>query len=501
MDYYLGLDLGTGSIKTVLFDVLGNEIAQSSQEYPVYQIRNGWSEQEPDDWYRAAVATVRHVMDTSGVPADSVKGIGISGQMMGAVFLDNHGVCLRRAILWNDGRTTQACEELKNLFGDELFRKYTCSPVRPGLTASKIWWVRQNEPEVFAKTAHILLPKDYLRYRLTGEFATEVSDASATQLLDVANRKWAVEILAAMELNENMLCRVYESSDITGYVLPDVAADMGISPECPVVGGASDNAAAAVGTGIVSSDQLMTTIGTSGTVFACTDSPVADPTASVYMFCMPIKDKWHFMGSVNSAGASLKWWRERFYPDDSEYVQINADAQASSPGANRLIYLPYLNGEQSPHFDLNCRGAFIGLSAIHTRSDMTRAVMEGVTYALRDIVKCIMNAGTAPNSIRMCGGGSKSPFWRQLLADICGLPVELPDMNSENSAALGAAILAAVGTGVYSDVQSACDKIIRMRSAEYMPDSQNSALYDRVYRIFDELYPHLKDSFADILNL
>ncbi len=502
MEYYLGLDLGTGSLKTVLFDVNGKEIAQAIMEYPLYQPHNGWSEQEPEDWFHASVKTIRSVMEESGVPKEDVKGIGMSGQMMGAIMLDKDGNALRRAILWNDGRTTESCEHVREIVGDDLFMKYSCTPARPGLTAAKIQWVKDNQPDIYAQVAHILLPKDYLRYRFTGEYATEVSDASATQILDVPNRCWSDEILAAMDIKESVMGKVYESQEITGYLLPEVAEAMGLTTKTAVVGGASDNASAGVGTGIVAPGRAMTTIGTSGTVFAFSEKPVIDQNQTVYTFCMPVPGAWHFMGSVNSCGASLKWWRNNFYPQDLEYEEINKDAISSSPGANRLIYLPYLNGEQSPHFNLTCRGSFVGLAAIHTKADMTRAVMEGATYALRDIMTGIRNTGIEPDNVRMCGGGSKSPFWRQLMADIYGLPVLLPDMkNSENSAALGAAILAATGCGAYPSVVDACDKIIKMRDEVYTPDPEKVAFYNKVYKEFDDLYPQLKDNFRSILAL
>ena len=361
--------------------------------------------------------------------------------------------------------------------------------------------MQENEPDIYAQVAHIMLPKDYLRYRLTGEYATEVSDASGTQILDVPKRKWCGEIMEIMGLTEDMMGKVYESAEITGYVLEDVAKEMGITSKCAVVGGAGDNAAAGVGTGIVAPGRAMTTIGTSGTVFAFTEKPVTDPGQAVYTYCMPVPGAWHFMGSVNSCGDSLKWWRNEMYPNDAEYEEINKVAQASQPGANRLIYLPYLNGEQSPHFNLNCRGSFVGLSKVHTKGDMTRAVMEGATYALRDILTAIRNADIEPDNVIMCGGGSKSPFWRQLMADIYNIPVKLPDMNSENAAALGVAILAMVGTGAYPSVVEACDKIIKMRDEVYTPDVERAKFYDKVYAEFDKLYPQLKDSFKSILEL
>ncbi|MGL6292305.1 xylulokinase [Eubacterium aggregans] len=501
MEYLIGLDLGTGSVKTVLFDQNGKEIAQMAQEYPVYQPHNGWSEQDPEDWYSAAIAIMHYVIEESGVPTEAIKGIGMSGQMMGAVMLDAAGNPLCRAILWNDARTTESCESVRQIVTDAKMMEINCNPVRPGLTAAKIQWVKENEPEIYAKTAHILLPKDYLRYRLTGEYATEVSDSSAMQLLDVRNRCWSPFILDALDIKESMLGKVYESPDVTGTITKDVAALMGLSEKTVVVGGAGDNAAGAVGTGVVAPGRAMTTIGTSGTVFAYADKPMMDEKARVYTFCMAVPDAWHFMGSVNSAGNSLKWYRNMFYSDDIEYEQINKDAMASAAGANNLIYMPYLTGEQSPHFDLQCRAGFVGLSATHTKGDLTRAVMEGITYALQDVLTAVRESGIEPAIMRMCGGGSKSRFWRQLMADIYDMPVCLPDMNSENAAALGAAILASVETGMYPNVQDACDKIIKMRAENYDPNPAMRAKYDATYAAFDKLYPQLKDNFAEILNL
>ena len=501
MEYLLGVDLGTGSVKTVLFDRNGKEISQRAQEYPVYQPYNGWSEQEPEDWYVAAINTIRSVVEEAGVAPEEVKGIGMSGQMMGAVLLDAEGEPLRRAILWNDARTTAASESVRRIITDAKMMEINCNPVRPGLTAAKIQWVKENEPEIWAKTAHILLPKDYLRYRLTGEFATDVSDASAMQLLDVRKRAWSPFVLDAMEIKESQLGKVYESPEVTGTLKPNVAGLLGLSPKTVVVGGAGDNAAGAVGTGVVATGRAMTTVGTSGTVFAYSDVPMMDEKARVYTFCMAVPDAWHFMGSVNSAGNSLKWYRNLFYSNDMEYEEINKAAMASAPGANNLIYMPYLTGEQSPHFDLQCRAGFVGLSATHTKDDTTRAVMEGITYALRDVLTAIRESGINPSIMRMCGGGSKSPFWRQLMADIYDMPVCLPDMNSENAAALGAAILASVGTGMYSSVQESCDKIIKMREETYQQDPAVRAKYDATYAAFGKLYPQLKDNFAEILNI
>ena len=501
MNYYFGLDLGTGSLKTVLFDANGKEIAVAEQEYPHYQPHNGWSEQEPEDWFKAVKRNISYIMNRVDIDKNDVKAIGLSGQMMGLILLDKNGDPLRRAILWNDGRTSKACGHVREIVSDELFEKYSLTPARPGLTAAKIQWVKDNEPEIFEKAEMLLLPKDYVRYRLTGNYATEVSDASATQLLDVVNRKWADEILDLMEIDKSRLPKVYESHEITGYVEKNLADELGLSHETIVVGGASDNAAAAIGVGVVKPGRTLTTIGTSGTVFSFSEKPILDKNRSVYCFCMTMPNTWHYMGSVNSAGGSLKWWRNTYYPDDKDYLEINKDLESTKPGSENLIFLPYLNGEQSPHFNLECRGSFVGLSTLNTKKDMTRAVFEGISYALNDIKNGIKNTGTPIDIIHMCGGGSKSEFWRQLLADVYDLPVALPDMNSENSAAFGAAMLGMVGYGQYKDLVEASDHILKMKDHVYTPNKENVEIYKKYYEEFRKLYPALKESYASILHL
>lgn len=501
MNYLLGLDLGTGGIKAVLFDENGKEVVQTTQEYPLYQPHNGWSEQDPEDWFQAMVNTVRFVVEKSGVAKEEILGIGMAGQMMGAVLLDEKGTPLRRAILWNDQRTEESTKEIGRLVGEDKMLEITCNPPRAGLTAAKIEWVKMFEPEVFAKCAHILLPKDYLRYRLTGEFATEVSDGSAMQLMDVPGRCWSDYILDALEIKRSMLGKIYESCEVTGTVTKDIASLLGLSEKTVVVGGAGDNAAASVGTGVVAAGRAMTTIGTSGVVFAYSDKPAIDPKGRVYTFCTAVPGAWHMMGLVNSAGLSLKWFRNNFYPGDEEYEQINVDAAATPIGANRLVYLPYLMGEMTPHLDTTCRGAFIGLSNIHTVKDMTRAVMEGVTFGLNESMTIYNEIGVNPSVMRMCGGGSKSPLWRQMLADIYGVPVVLPDTVSENSAALGAALLASVGTGIYPSVKDACDKVIKLRAEQYTPNPADVERYKEVYKVYRMMYPGLKDAYKSLAAL
>jgi xylulokinase len=499
--YFLGLDLGTGGIKSVLFDENGKEIYSAGQEYPLYQPHNGWAEQEPEDWFNAAIVTIRRIVNESGVPSENIVGLGFAGQMMGAVLLNGSGEPLRRAILWNDQRTGEATKIMAERVGAERMLKVTCNPPREGLTAAKIFWVELNEPEVFAQTQHILLPKDYLRYRLTGEFATEVSDASATQLLDTPKRCWSDEMMAGLNIKPSMLPKVYESYEVTGTILPEVAKATGLSEKVKVVGGAGDNAAASVGTGVVAAGRAMTTIGTSGVVFAFTNRPNIDPKGRVYTFCTAVPDAWHMMGLVNSAGLSLKWWRNGFFPDDEDYLEIDKAIASSPIGANKLIYNPYLMGEASPYWDVNARGSFVGLSAIQKKEDITRAVMEGITYALKESVDIYRDIGVEPKVMRMCGGGSKAPVWRQMMADIFNMPVALPAGVSENSAALGAAILAMTGTGVYPDVKTACDKIVTLRDEMYDPDPEANAKYEKIAAIFRQIYPANKPIYDALAEL
>ncbi len=498
MKYVLGVDLGTSSTKTVLFESNGRQVCEATREYPLYQPQNGWSEQEPEDWYRAGVETIHEVMEKSGVVADDVVGLGISGQMHGLVMLDENGEVLRRSIIWCDQRTARECEEMTEKIGAKRLIDITCNPALTGFTACKILWVRKHEPEIYARCRHILLPKDYLRYKLTGVFATEVSDASGMQLLDVPNRCWSKEVLEKLDIDEALLAKVYESPEITGYITEEAAKLTGLSTKTAVVGGAGDNAAAAVGTGVVRDGRAFTTIGTSGVVFAHTDKLSIDPKGRVHTFCCAVPGAWHVMGVTQAAGLSLQWFRNNFYPDDRNYAQINADVAETPIGADRLLYMPYLMGERTPHLDADCRGGFIGLSAIHTRKEMARAVMEGVTYALNDCLSVLDGMGVKPARMLACGGGAKSPLWRQMLADVFDCPVCTAAM--ENSAALGVAILAAVGTGLYPSVQEACDAILRY-GEPLNPDAARTAAYHKVYTVYTHLYPSLKDVFKELKTI
>ena len=507
MEYVIGVDLGTSGTKTVLFSSDGQPIASKTIEYPLYQPQNGWAEQAPEDWWHAGCGSMKEVIAKSGINPKDIKGIGISGQMHGLVMLDKAGNVLRRSIIWCDQRTAAECDEITAKVGASRLIELTANPALTGFTASKILWVRNHEPEIYEKCAHILLPKDYVRYMLTGEFATEVSDASGMQLLDVPNRCWSDEVLSKLGIDKSLLAKVYESPEITGKVTAQAAELCGVPAGTPVVGGAGDNAAAAVGTGTVQDGIAFTTLGTSGVVFAHTDKLSIDPKGRVHTFCCAVPGAWHVMGVTQAAGLSLKWFRDNFCSDEmvaakgldkDPYYLMDKQAERIPIGAERLLYLPYLMGERTPHLDPNCRGAFIGLSAMHTRQHMLRAVMEGVVYSQRDSVEVLRGMGVKINDMLACGGGGTSPLWRQMLADVYGCPVKT--VVSKEGPALGVAILASVGTGIYKSVQEACKEVIKTNPAQN-PIAENSKEYEKFYKMYTELYPALKESYAKLAAL
>ncbi len=501
MKYVLGIDLGTSGTKTVLFDQEGRGQASCTVEYPMYQPHNGWAEQDPMDWYNAAVTTIRSVLEKSGVNPADVAALGISGQMHGLVMLDEKGQVLRRSIIWCDQRTAKECDEIHAKVGREKLISITANPALTGFTLSKLLWVRNNEPGTYAKCAHILLPKDFVRYMLTGDYATEVSDASGMQMLDVPNRRWSSELLQILGIDEGMLAKVYESPEVTGHISDAAAALTGLSPDTLVVGGAGDNAAAAVGTGVVEDGKAFTTIGTSGVVFAHTDKLAIDAKGRVHTFCCAVPGAWHVMGVTQGAGLSLKWFRDNFCAAEKDaavqmgvdpYDLLNKEAALSPIGANKLLYAPYLMGERTPHLDADCRGMFFGLSAMHTRRDLLRAVMEGVTYSLADCLGVLHEMGVEPAEMLACGGGGRSPLWRQMLADVFGCPVATT-VNTEGPA-LGVAILAGVGAGLYPSVQEACRAMIRKNPAQD-PIAENIPAYAKVYGVYRQLYTANREVF------
>lgn len=507
MNYLIGIDIGTSATKTVLFDETCQVIQSASQEYPLYQPQNGWAEQEPLDWYSAVVRTVKKVVQESGVPAEAIKGIGLSGQMHGLVMLNEANEVIRPAIIWCDQRTGKECEEITRRVGAKRLIEITANPALTGFTASKILWVRNHEAENYKACRHILLPKDYVRFRMTGDYATEVSDASGMQLLDVPNRCWSKEILEKLEIDESLLPKVYESPEVTDHVSEEFAEKTGLTTATVVVGGAGDNAAAAVGTGIVEDGRAFTTIGTSGVVFAHTSEPRIDPKGRVHTFCCAVPGCWHVMGVTQAAGLSLKWFRDTLaekYKDEAvlkgvdSYDLINQDVAKVPIGSRRLFYLPYLMGERTPHLNPDCRGVFFGLSAIHTKADMLRSVMEGVSYSLLDCFDVLKEMKVDVQEMMACGGGGKSRIWRQMLADMYAC--EVKTIKAQEGPALGVAILAGVGAGLFPDVPTACRQFIQ-QDTWCQPEPSAHAYYEKGHKLYQKLYSQLKECYSELAVL
>lgn len=507
MAFLLGVDIGTSGTKTVLFDEAGNTLTSALSEYPMYQPQAGWAEQDPEDWWRASYTTISEVLLKSGVNPEDIKGIGLSGQMHGAVLLGTDDKILRRAIIWCDQRTIAECEQITSIIGRERLVEITANPALTGFTASKIMWVKNNEPEVFEKIKKILLPKDYIRLKLTGEYATEVSDASGMQLMDIPARKWSREVLDKLGIRIDQLGDLYESQKVSGRINGMAAKLTGLKQGTPVVGGAGDQAAGAVGNGIVRPGVISSTIGTSGVVFAYSKDIRIDPMGRLQTFCHAIPGTWHMMGVTQTAGYSLKWFRDNFCFEEKRvadimkidpYVLMDQEAEKAEAGCGGLIYLPYLMGERAPHLDPNARGVFFGISARHEKQDMLRAVMEGVAYAMRDCLEIIKGMGVEINEVRASGGGGKSRFWRQMQADVLG--TDISTINSSEGPALGVALLAGVGTGVYGSVPEACDAAIKVKSIQHA-DMALNAKYSRHYQLYGQLYNSLKKDFANLAGI
>jgi xylulokinase len=506
MAYLLGIDIGTSGTKTVLFDYKGNSIASTLFEYPMHQPKAGWAEQEPEDWWKAVCISISEVLSKSGIDAADIKGVGLSGQMHGAVLLDKNQKVLRRAIIWCDQRSSRECEQITSLVGRDRLVEITANPALTGFTASKIMWVQNNEPGIYEQTDKILLPKDFIRFRLTGEFATEVSDASGMQLMDVPARKWSDDVLDKLNIRRSMLGRLYESQEVTGVISKTASEFTGLKEGTPVVGGAGDQAAGAVGNGIVKPGVISSTIGTSGVVFAYSKRVSIDPQGRVHTFCHAIPDTWHIMGVTQSAGLSLKWFRDNFCIEEMRtakllgidpYVLMDREAERAEAGCGGLIYLPYLMGERTPHLDPDAKGVFFGLSAKHEKLDMVRAIMEGVVYSLKDCLEIIKEMDVDVKEIRTSGGGGRSRLWRQMQADIFGININT--LSSGEGPALGVALLAGVGTGVYGSVSEACDAAIKVEGRQ-SPDMVLNKKYAGFYSIYKDLYNSLKKNFKNVSN-
>jgi len=508
MSVFLGIDIGTSGTKTLAMDASGKILADVMETYPCYVPKPLWSEQDPEDWWKATIKSVGKVMKKAKLKPAEVKAIGLSGQMHGSVFLDKRNKVVRRAILWNDQRTAAECAEMEAAVGGrKKLIKLVANPALTGFTAPKILWLRNHEPRKFDKTCKVLLPKDEIRRRMTGEFATEVSDASGMLLLDVAKRNWSKKLLSALELDIDLLARCYESEDVTGTLTPEAAKLLGLTTDCVVVGGAGDCAAGAVGNGIVNRGVLSTSIGTSGVMFVHSDEVKIDPAGRVHTFCHAVRGKWHMMGVNLSAGGSLQWFRNQLCQADVAkarrakteiYDLLTAEAEAVKAGSEGLFFLPYLSGERTPHADPDARGCFVGLTLAHSRGHMIRSIMEGVTYSMRDSLEIFAGLGVPVRQIRASGGGSRSPLWRQIQADVFGRKVVT--INTEEGPAYGVALLAAVGAGEFKNIREACKATIRVVQ-ETSANRAARMYYDRAFPIYQQLYGSLKDDFKSIAAL
>jgi xylulokinase len=508
MSIFLGIDIGTSGTKTLAINSRGKILAEATSLYPSYHPKPLWSEQEPEDWWQATVKTVRAVVKQAKLKPADVKSIGLSGQMHGSVFLDKQNRVIRKALLWNDQRTAAECDELERRAGgrSELIRM-VANPALTGFTAPKILWLRNREPRNFDKTVKVLLPKDDVRRRMTGEFATDVSDASGMLLLDVAKRDWSLELLSKLELDRSLLADCYESEQPTGTLTKEAAKTLGLSTDCIVVGGAGDCAAGAVGNGIVSSGTLSTSIGTSGIMFVHSDTVQVDPAGRLHTFCHAVHGKWHMMGVSLSGGGCLQWFRNRLCQAEiaaakktkiDPYTILTEEAAKIPSGSEGLIFLPYLSGERTPHADPDARACFVGLTLAHTRGHLVRSILEGVSYAMRDSLEIIQQLGVPVRQIRASGGGSKSPLWRQIQADVFGQKVAT--INAEEGPAYGVALLAAVGAGAFKNVEEACGATIRVVK-QTSPSARAKKHHDQAFPIYQGLYRALKDDFKRIAAL
>ena len=490
---FLGVDIGTGGSRAVLIDERGGVVGTASIAHAaVASPHIGWAEQEPQDWWRASTAAIRVVIETARVRPDSIAAVGFSGQMHGSVFLDEADEVIRPALLWCDQRTEKQCIDITERIGSERLSELVSNPAITGFTLPKLLWLRVAEPENWQQIRSILLPKDYVRLRLSGDKASDVNDASGTLLFDVRNRKWSSEMLDALELDPKQLPRVYESIEVTGAVSKSGAESTGLLEGTPVIAGAGDNAAGAVGMGVVNPATVGVTIGTSGVVLVVTEKPMRDPVGRVHTLCHAVPDRWLMTAVTLSAGESLKWFRDKFGGGKS-FADLDSEAASVDSGSEGAVWLPYLMGERSPHLDPNARAAFVGLTANQTTAHLARAVMEGVAFSLRDCLEIFRGLGAPIDTIRLGGGGAKSPLWRQIQADVYRRTVERTTVDE--GAAFGAALLAGVGAGAWRSVDDACTQAIKIAD-RVEPDPDSADILDQNFETYLNLYPALKSAFG-----
>jgi xylulokinase len=493
----LGLDISTTGAKALLVDLAGNVVSSASSPLKLSTPRPLWSEQNPSDWWDGMAASIRQALAGAGRSGEDVLAVGMTGQMHGLVLLDERGEVLRPAILWNDQRTGPQCDEIRERIGRERLIQITGNDALTGFTAPKVLWVAENEPDVYAKAHHILLPKDYIRFKLTGEYAMDRAGGAGTILFDLKTRTWSPEVLEALDIPSEWLPPTFEGPEVTGVVTAEAAKATGLAEGTPVVGGGGDQAAQAVGVGAVESGIIALTLGTSGVVFATTEAPLIQPEGRLHAFCHSVPGRWHFMGVMLSAAGSLQWYRDTLAPG-VDFDDLVSAAESIPPGSNGLLFLPYLTGERTPYPDPLARGAWVGLTVRHTQAHLTRAVLEGVSFGIRDSFTLIQEAGLGEiKQVRISGGGAKSPLWRQIMADVLG--VELVTVNTTEGAAYGAALLAGVGASLFDDVISACEATIKI-TGRTSPGG-NVEVYNQYYPHYRALYPALTAEFDAIAEL
>ena len=489
--YYIGIDLGTSSTKLMLVDENGEILNSVTKEYPLEFPNPGWSQQAPEDWKKAVLEGIPELLN--GFDAAKVQGIGLGGQMHGLVILDENDAVIRPAILWNDGRTAKQVDYLNDVIGKEKLSELTANIAFAGFTAPKILWVRENEPENFAKISKIMLPKDYINYILTGVHCSDYSDASGMLLLDVEHKCWSQEMLDICGITEAQMPKLFESYDVVGTLLPETAAALGLPEGVKVVAGAGDNAAAAVGTGTVGNGGCNISLGTSGTIFVSSDSFGVDPKNALHAFAHA-DGGYHLMGCMLSAASCNKWLCEDIF-QTTDYSAEQADITPEKLGRNHVYFLPYLMGERSPINDTNARGTFIGMTMDTTRSDLMQAVLEGVAFAIRDSFEVAKEIGLSIPTSKICGGGSKSPLWRTIFANVLGIPLEI--LKTEQGPGYGGAMLAMVGCRAYESVQAAADALVEV-VATVEPDTDLAARYEERYQQFKKIYPACKELFGQL---
>ena len=487
--YWLGIDVGTGGTRALLVDEKGRvQHAFTAHHEEMRMERPLWAEQRPENWWDATQSAIRGVLVAGGASGKDVRGVGLSGQMHGLVMLDESDRVIRPALIWCDQRSQAQVDSINVSVGKATVLSCIANPVLTGFTLPKLLWVRDNEPKAFTRVRTVLLPKDYVGFKLTGDYVSDVSDASGTALFDVVRRRWSNELVERLGLDVGILPRVMESHEVRGTVSRAAAASTGLAEGTPVVAGAGDQAASAVGNGIVEPGRVSCTIGTSGVVFAHTASPAYDPAGRVHTFCHAVKGEWHVMGVTQGAGLSLQWFRKNLAPG-VEYDALTAEASKARAGSQGLYWLPYLMGERTPHLDAFVRGGWIGLTAKHTRAEMIRSLLEGVAYSQKDCLDIIEGMGVTADSIRLSGGGARSKFWRQMFADVFGKRVAT--LETEEGSAYGAALLSMVGTGRYVSVRDLCKAVIH-ETASLEPRADDSDIYARGHKIYQALYPALK---------